>query len=489
MAGAMAGVLANLLQPKLVQQEAKMFSDRTAVLSDLFPDGQIVEGESMVSVSGSGVSEVRWLSQLGRSVAGGARFNTERLPSERRTLTATREVRSEIAFDWFAEPFAHYFADIEVDLTVEGAGPLGRAVRAQAVRASQIQKRAAEAIVRKMMSWHFHGPVTNALATVHVAAAAAATALVARRNVAVAQEGERGAYCLGAGVPFVVVDAATGTPRGVQGYRVTSVVVGGAAAGHDTVNFEPGLDVALVAGDLIVEGDALSQSFGRGVVSIQAMAGDAVDSEMLHGRSRLQYPQLSSTVVRDPALAAFRRAAIAVVEQTLFNSQARSDWDDVEEVVAIMPPGLAAEFLFAGFRAATGAAINAGEQPAQDLVRYSATRTKVMYGFTGFDFLTPSAPGGKITILADADARPNAIRIIVRKDYKKWPLQSPTWGEGTVLDGTGHRIQNFYRGFATFWAACALTCHNSARQIAINQIGHQNILVAQGGSGSAATLL
>lgn len=481
--GPISGELANLLQPMFDNEEVTLFNSNTAVLSELFPEGQIGGQGGAEAVNGG--SEVRWLFQAGRSVAVGAFANRERIPSEERVLTATRTFRGELPADYMAEHVVHYGAEIITPLAVQAAGPLAAQQRQKAETVAQIQRRAAEAALRKMISWHFHGPPDNSLATVNAAVAATLTSFVARRNDAVARAGERGAYCLGAGSPIAFTDQ-NGVARGIQGYRVTRVRP---AAAGDTVDFEPALDVALVAADRVVEGDARRTSFARGVVSIQALVGNAVDSEVIHGRSRITYPGLNSTVLRNPAIGAFRGAAIAALENALANNAAAADMEEGEELYAIMPPGLASEFLFAGGRAAgiaPGPAV--GEQPAMEMLRYAQTRTKVMYGFVGFEFLLPSAPGGRIMVLTDPDAQPNTIRIIRRSDFARYTMQPTTWGPGALIEGTSDRIRGFDEAYAVLVSRFALRCKNPGRQLALHQFGHLNILVAQGGMGAAATL-
>lgn len=484
MAGINQGVLSTLLQSKIVQKHNALFSDRTIVLSKLFEDGINTEhGEG----AQYGSSEIKWLAEFGRSIAGGARFSTERMPSEIRTIGTATEYRHELGLGWLSESYAWYFAQVYVDLAVNDAGPLAQGAKKEAMTAYRMQRKAAEAVIRKMMSWHLFGPASNALAVVNVAAAVAATSFVARRNNVVANEGHRGAYPLGRNVVFTVVDPATGTPRAAAGYRVTSVVP---AAAGDTVNFTPGIVAggAFVAGDHVVEGDANSHSYGRGIVSLPALVGNALDTEIIHGQSRVLHPQLAATVLFNAGAVAFRGASLDLFERTLMVMQARADFEDTPYVL-VMPPGMAADMLFAGFRVANAIAINAGEQPAQEMVRYAPT-ADLTYGFPMYKISVPSAPGGGVLrILVDPDCTPNRFFALKTKDFAKWVLKAAGWGPGTIMENEGHRIENFYRGFATFSAACAFTCHNIPAQVSGRQIGHNNILVAQGGEGAAATII
>ena len=457
-----------LMQPGTKEDfYAEHFSSETPALSELW--GNDISGMQLTA------SSIRFPALLSRLHNSGSRASNEIIPSDRRQSTAGTdevEVMNEV---WLEAQFATYAAEVLSDLPVDAYGGVGKQVAALRMSAAQRQRRLTERGARKAMSWDIlGGDRTGARAVVDAGVAIAGTQFTARRAAAFADSGNRGAYCMNRGSRFILTDG-SGVMRGAQGYRVTDVAVGAHGA-HDTVTFTPALDAAIFADDLVVEGDAQSDSFGDGFYSFDEVIGDATNSVDLYGQSRVTNPELNAAVLR---AAAWRRLDLDLLDELFQIIRAQGDVEEGYKYVVLTTPGIWRDVYTGRATVRGGGAIGVGQQPIADVTQYAPT-PRPMWGFAAMDWLVPNAPGNRVTVLTDSDFRRNTLMAMPKQCLHKFIYKKPGWLKGTLLDGTGNRVDRRLQGVSAWYTIATHIISNVRACGRIDHLFDTETRVAQG---------
>ena len=454
----------------------RTFAKSVFGLSDIFGDPR--EGMKLSSAG------VKFRMRTGRTTAVGPRESNEDAASDNHTVGTATAFRTATRSVELTALTALYTAEITADMIADAVGVDPNALEGHGSYLDFYKGCVEEDIQWRMGLDLLGGNRTGSLATVQVALAIGDTSYAARRSVSQATAGARGALALGQDVVFVFADPVTGQRIGTQAHRVTSIVLGGATGGHDTVNFTPALLVAVPAGSVICEAtNPDSFSFARGFYSIDEIATDALGAPTLYGQSRIAHAGLSAKVLRDGTN--LRKFVPSHLNQLFRTIDMQANLRPGDMYACIMSRGLADDIWTSAASVAAGIADVApagGGTPILDRQNAYAPSVEQVWGTDAFVMRCPWAPGGRLLIIATDYAICNSAVFVPLSSLHKYIAFPPEWLPGPIA-GTGHKTARRFQATHSWWCSATQVFDNVPAIGRIDDLADLQIAAAQGGAG------